>query len=114
MNTKRWLLPMPKSTLRIFMPPGQVSDYPGAADPGHEANWFQKELTDEGIKPCILSRKLRGKPIKHSTRRDKRRNRLAIMFGKLKDYRRIATRYRKLPKVFRSAVTLAATVMLWL
>jgi transposase len=105
---------MPKSTLRFFMTAGQLSDHQFAADPAYNARWFQKALTDKGIKPCIHSRKLRGKPFKHSTRRDKRRNRIAIMFGMLKDYRRIATRYRKLPKVFLSAVTLAATVMLWL
>jgi transposase len=96
------------------MTAGQVRDHPVAANPACNARWFQKALTDKGIKPCIHSRKLRGKPIKHSTRSDKRRNRIAIMFGKLKECRRIATRYRKLPKVFLSAVTLAATVMLWL
>jgi transposase len=52
-------------------------------------------------------RKSRGKPIKH----DKRRNSIEIMFGRLKDWRRVATRYDRCPKVFLSAVALAATVM---
>jgi transposase len=47
-------------------------------------------------------------------RRDKRRNRIEIMFGRLKDWRRVATRYDRCPKVFLSAVTLAATILFWL
>ncbi|RWR31228.1 IS5/IS1182 family transposase, partial [Sinirhodobacter populi] len=53
----------------------------------------------------------RGKPIKYDKRRYKRRNRIEIMFGRLKDWRRVATRYDRSPKVFLSAGSLAATVM---
>jgi transposase len=74
----------------------------------------QGSAKDKGIKPCIPGRKSRGKPIKHDKRRYKRRNRIEIMFGRLKDCRRIATRYDRCPKVFLSAVALAATVMFWL
>jgi len=44
------------------------------------------------------------------------RNRNAIerMFGRLKDFRRIATRYDKLADNFLAAVCLAATVSYWL
>jgi transposase len=49
-----------------------------------------------------------------SKRRYKRRNLIEIMFGRLKDWRRVATRYDRCPKVFLSAVALAATVMFWL
>mgnify|MGYP001428761775 CR=1 FL=1 len=35
-------------------------------------------------------------------------------FGRLKDWRRVATRYDRCPKVFLSAVAIAATVMFWL
>ncbi|MDO9640741.1 MAG: IS5 family transposase [Pseudotabrizicola sp.] len=104
------------------------SDYTGAAallgslpkaewvlaDRGYDADWFREALKDKGIKPCIPGRKSRGKPIKHDKRRYKRRNRIEIMFGRLKDWRRVATRYDRCPKVFLSAVALAATVMFWL
>ena len=40
--------------------------------------------------------------------------RVEIMFGRLKDWRRVATRYDRCPKVFLSAITLAATVIYWL
>lgn len=33
------------------------------------------------------------------------------MFGRLKDWRRLVTRYDSCPNVFRSAIALAATVM---
>ncbi|TFL16887.1 IS5/IS1182 family transposase, partial [Jannaschia formosa] len=36
------------------------------------------------------------------------------MFGRLKDFRRIATRYDRRADVFLSAVALAATVTYWL
>ena len=36
------------------------------------------------------------------------------MFGRLKDWRRVATRDDRCPAVFLSAVALAATVLLWL
>lgn len=57
--------------------------------------------------PFTPGRKSRAKPVKY----DKRRYRIEIMFGRLKDWRRVATRYDRCPKVFLSAITLAATVM---
>ena len=112
----------------MLLSEGQMSDYKGAAlmidafpkakallaDRGYDADWFRDALEDKGIKPCIPGRKSRGKPIKHDKRRYKRRNRIEIMFGRLKDWRRVATRYDRCPKVFLSAVALAATVMFWL
>ena len=114
--------------IRFFMAAGQVSDYTGAAalvgdlpeadwllaDRGYDAYWFREALQDKGIKPCIPGRKARKKPIKYDKRRYKRRNRIEIMFGRLKDWRRVATRYDRCPKVFLSAVALAATVIFWL
>lgn len=39
---------------------------------------------------------------------------LSIMFGRLKDWQRVATRYDRCPETFLSAVALAATVIFWL
>ena len=47
-------------------------------------------------------------------RRYKRRNRIERLFGRLKDWRRVATRYDRSPTVFLSAIVLAATVIFWL
>lgn len=66
-----------------------------------------------GITPCIPGRKSSDKAIKYDKRRYKRRNRIEIMFGRLKDWRRVAIRYDRCPKVFLSAIALAATVIFW-
>jgi len=81
---------------------------------GYDADWYREALQDKDIKPCIPGRKSRGRPVKYDKRRYKRRNRIEIMFGRLKDWRRVATRYDRCPKVFLSAVALAATVIFWL
>ena len=78
---------------------------------GYDADWFRESLKNKGIRPCIPGRKSRDKPIKYDKRRYRRRKRIDIMFGRLKDWRRVATRYDRCPKVFLSAVALAATVM---
>ncbi len=53
-------------------------------------------------------------PIKYDKRRYRRRHRIEIMFGRIKDWRRVATRYDRCPKVFLSAIALAATVIYWI
>ncbi|MBK6026969.1 MULTISPECIES: IS5 family transposase [Pseudomonadota] len=114
--------------ISLFMTAGQVSDYTGAAalldslppaqwllgDRGYDADWFRDALQAKGITPCIPGRKSRTEPIRYDRRRYKRRNRIEIMFGRLKDWRRVATRYDRCPTVFLSAIALAATVLFWL
>ena len=114
--------------LNLFVTAGQVSDYVGArallgslpdvdwllGDRGYDADWFREALQDKGIRACIPGRKQRKTPVKYDKRRYKRRNRFEIMFGRLKDWRRVATRYDRCPKVFLSAIALAAIVIYWL
>jgi transposase len=114
--------------LSFFMTAGQISDYTGAAallddlpkakwllgDRGYDADWFREALQAKGIKPCIPGRKSRLQPVKYDKRRYRRRNRIEIMFGRLKDWRRVATRYDRCPSVFFSAIVLAATIIFWL
>ena len=83
-------------------------------DRGYDADWFREALKDKGIRACIPGRKQRKKAVKYDKRRYKRRNRIEIMFGRLKDWRRVATRYDRCPKVFLSAIALAAVVIYWL
>jgi transposase len=84
--------------LSFFMTAGQVSDYIGAAalleelpkaqwllgNRGYDADWFRDALQEKGIKPCIPGRKSRSEPVKYDKRRYRRRNRIEIMFGRLK------------------------------
>ena len=113
--------------IRFFITAGQVIDDIGAAalmnglpeaewrlaDRGCDADWFRETLVDQGTKPCIPGRKSRKKTVKYDKRRYKRRHRLKKMFGKLKNWRRIATRYDRSPTVFLSAIPLAAKVIFW-
>ena len=114
--------------LVFFVTTGQVSDYTDAAavlgrlpaaewmlaDRGHDADWFRDALKDRWIRPCIPGRKTLGKAVRNDKRSYRRRNRIDTMFGRLKDWRRVATRYDRCAKPFLSAVALAATVMFWL
>jgi transposase len=97
---------------------GPADDLPKAkwmlADRGYDGEWFRDALEQKGITPCIPGRKSRSFPVKYDKRRYKRRNRIEIMFGRLKDWRRVATRYDRCPTVFFSALALAATVLFWL
>ena len=91
--------------LSFFMTAGQVSDYTGAAallddlpkaqwllgDRGYDADWFRDALQAKGIQPCIPGRRSRLEPLRYDTRRYRRRSRIEIMFGRLKDWRRVAT-----------------------
>ena len=56
------------------------------ADRGHDAEWLREALEDKGIRACIPGRKSRKKTVKYDKRRYKRRNRIQIMFGRLKDW----------------------------
>ena len=114
--------------INFFVSAGQVSDYIGArallsslpnvdwllGDRGYDADWFREALQDKGIRACIPGRSQRKTPVKYDKRRYKRRNRIEIMFGRLKDWRRVATRYDRCPKAFFSAIALAAIVIYWL
>lgn len=81
------------------------------ADRGHEADRFREALQNKGIRPCIPGRTSPGKPVTHDKRRTRRRNRIEIMFGKLKDRRPVATRSDRRPKAFLPAIARAETLM---
>jgi len=111
--------------LSFFMAAGRISDYTGAAavpdeppkaqwmlaDRGYDAVWFRNALQKRGIKPCIPGLKSRSTTIKYDKRRYRHHHRIEIMSGRLKDWRRLATRYDRSPAVFFSAIALAATVI---
>ena len=114
--------------VRLFITAGQVSDYTGGAalmnglpeaewllaDRGYDADRLRETLVDKGTNPCIPGRKSRKKTVKYDKRRYRCRNRIERMFGRLKDWRRVSTRYDRCPKGFLSAIALAATVIFWL
>ena len=64
-----------------------------------------------GTAACIPSTRSRKIPIPHNAMLYRQRHRIEIMFGRLKDWRRIAMRYDRCAHTFFSAITLAATVI---
>ena len=84
------------------------------ADQGYDADWFREVLVGKGTTPCIPGCKSRKKTIKYDKQHYKWRNRIVPMFGRLKDWLRVATRYDRSPTVFLSAIALAAPIIFWL
>jgi transposase len=84
------------------------------ADRGHDSRRFRAALAERGITACIPSTRRRKVPIPHDATLSRQRHRIEIMFGRLKDWRRIATRDDRCAAIFLGAITLAATVIFWL
>jgi putative transposase len=111
--------------LVLLLSEGQMSDHKGArlvfdalppaatliADRGYDSNWFRAALTDKGIEPCIPSTRSRSSPLPYDATLYKQRHKIENMFARLKDWRRIATRYDRCAHTFFSAICIAATVI---
>jgi transposase len=107
---------------------GQTSDHAGAAatldalpaassliaDRGYDSDGYRAALEAEDIKPCIPPRKNRKVQHAYDAALYRQRRHVENMFGKLKDWRRVATRYDRCADIFMAAITLAAIVIFWL
>ena len=80
------------------------------ADRGYDSRWFRQALTVRGIEPCIPSSKSRKVPFAYDKTLYRQRHRIENLFARLKDWRRIATRYDRCAHAFFSAICIAATV----
>ena len=112
----------------MLLSEGQMSDYKGAAlmlgvlpraqamlgDRGYDADWFRNALMARGITPCIPSKINRKIQIPHDRTLYRQRHKIENMFGKLKDWRRIHTRYDRCAHTFFSAICIAAIVIFWI
>jgi transposase len=83
-------------------------------DRGYDADWFRNALAARGITPCIPSKANRKTPIPHDPALYRQRHKIENMFGRLKDWRRIHTRYDRCAHTFMSAISIAATCCYWL
>ena len=114
--------------LIMLLSEGQKSGYKGArhmvcalpgarymlGDRGYNADWFCTALRDKDIEPCL--------PPKANCKRDssygkmlyKQRYKIEIMFGRLKDWRRISMRYDRCALIFFSSICIAETVIFYL
>jgi len=84
------------------------------ADRGYDSAWFRKALTDRGIEPCIPSSRSRKIAFLYDKVVYRQRHRIENLFAKLKDWRRIATRYDRCAHTFFSAICIAATIIFWI
>jgi transposase len=111
-----------------MLTPGNVSDITVApellirargarhvlADKGYDAGSLRRMLRRAGAVPVIPGRANRKRNIAYDTARYKDRHLVENAFCRIKDYRRVATRYDKLADNFLSGVAIAIIVAFWL
>lgn len=83
------------------------------ADKGYDAGSLRSRLAATGTEAVIPSTRSRKTPIPHDAEAYRNRNLIERAFCRLKDWRRIATRYDKLAINFASAVAIAAVIIWW-
>ena len=108
---------------------GNVSDYVGyemlpdmadgrvehlIGDRGYDSNKIRSGLEERGIQPCIPGRRNRKTEIEYDKELYKTRHRIENAFAKLKDWRHIAMRHHRCPKIFLGVIVLATIVKFWL
>ena len=79
-----------------------------AADKAYDSDAIRESLVERDIAPCIPSKANRVEPIWYDAERYKGRNVIERLFARLKQFRRVATRYDKLKETFLAIVQLAA------
>jgi transposase len=108
----------PGNTADCVMAEECVSLIPGIkellADKGYDTDAIRAYLKKQGIKAVIPGKSNRKKKIRHDKKAYKQRNVVERCFFRLKDFRRIATRYDKLAQNYFSALCLVATVAYWI
>lgn len=84
------------------------------ADRAYDTDALRRRLAEQHAEAVIPSTASRKAPIPHDRDAYRQRNRIERMFCRLKDFRRIATRYDKLARNYAAAVHLAAIAAFWL
>jgi transposase len=84
------------------------------ADKGYDSQALREWLRARGTQPVIPPRKNRKIQYDYDKAIYKQRNIIERMFCRLKDWRRIATRFDRNLKNYMSAIALAAAVIWWL
>lgn len=84
------------------------------ADRGYDADHLRQLLAQIGAEAVIPSTTSRRAPIPYDVIAYKDRNRVERMWCRLKDFRRVATRYDKLARNYLSGAFLAAACAYWL
>jgi len=84
------------------------------ADRAYDANHFRQRLAERGAQAVIPSTTSRKIAIPYDVHAYRQRNLVERMWCRLKDFRRVATRYDKLARNYLSGVLIAALCAYWL
>ena len=84
------------------------------ADKAYDAGHYRARLKQLHIQPVIPNKSNRKRPYPFDRKRYRNRNVIERMFGRLKDFRRVATRYDKNAKNYMAALCLAALICYWI
>jgi transposase len=83
-----------------------------ALDKGYDADRIRERLALDGIEPVIPPISSRSQKLPYDKERYRGRNRIERFFNKIKQFRRIATRYDKLRETFTAALCLVAAFLI--
>jgi transposase len=84
------------------------------ADRGYDADHLRRLLTERNVEAVIPTTTSRRQPIPYDVVAYRRRNTVERLWARLKDFRRVATRYDKLAANFLAGVQIAAIVAFWI
>ncbi len=84
------------------------------ADAAYDSDAFRNLLKARGTRPVIPNNPTRKRMHPFDARTYRQRNVIERTFSRLKDFRRIATRYDKLASTFLAAVAIASIISYWL
>jgi transposase len=84
------------------------------ADKAYDSTELRKLLKKRGAKPVIPNKCNRKKPFSFSKKAYKERHKIENAFCRLKDFRRIPTRYDRLAINFAASIYLVDAVIWWI
>ena len=101
--------PLAKRLIRRVNPPEHL-----LGDMAYDGDELREELERHRTKSVIPNRPNRRRPFSFSKRLYKLRWRIEAAFNRLKDFRRIATRYDRLARNYLASVCLIAALVWWI
>lgn len=93
---------------------GQMAPKLCLADAAYDSDAIRKELSLRGTTPVIPNNPTRKRLHPFDRKAYRMRNIIERTFSRLKDFRRIATRYDKLARNYMAALQLVSAVCYWL
>jgi transposase len=82
------------------------------ADKGYDSDEIRDALLDDGINPVIPSRSNAIDPLPLNKKAYRERNRVERLISKLKQFRRVATRYDKLAVTFMAFIHITSALIM--